>query len=282
MGPRWYERPGYVAPSMLLALGLGAVAVEVILSLGLAPAQRSRVAIMTGGGFGLVALALTTFGRSRIRLLGQRVNEPATEEFNFTVALAAMFAVDVLGVLQAASRPAVAWVLLGLAAVWVLLWLPPRLRRLTATTTMVFGRDRATVFAFLSDFRNQMQYVPNVELVEKLTGGPIGVGTRFLTRMHAGNVVIEAVDRILEFEQDTRYASSVESSRQIPLGVATFETVAEGTLGTFTFTTTRSYTSALLGSTLRRWQLGHRLTARRREAWARVNEILESEDSGTT
>jgi hypothetical protein len=172
--------------------------------------------------------------------------------------------------------------LLGVAAVWVLVWLPERLRRVSATTTMVFARDRATVFAFLSDFRSQTKYMPNVELVEKLTDGPIGIGTRFLTRVHVGNSFYEGIDRITDYQQDTRYASSVESPLRHPLGVATFESVTEGTLGTFRFTSTLSYNSAVLGSGLRRWGIGQRLVAQRRAAWTRVKEILESEDSATT
>ena len=109
-----------------------------------------------------------------------------------------------------------------------------------------------------------------------------GLGTRFLTRVHVANGVLEAVDRIVEYEQDSRYASSVEGSHQSPKGVATFESVPEGTLGTFRFTSARSYNSALLGSGLRRWSLGQRLTARRREAWTRVKAILESEAEPTT
>jgi hypothetical protein len=268
---------------MLMALGLGTAAVALIISLELAHTQRSRVSVIAAGSFGLVAVALTTFGRSRIRLLGTRMDEDATEEFNFTVALAAMFAVDVLAALFAgSSRPLVAWVLLGAAAAWVLLWLPPPLRRLTATTSMIFACDRATVFAFLSDFRNVPSYMPNVELVEKLTGGPIGIGTRFLTRVHIPNGVVEAVDRIIDFEQDTRYASSIELSRQHPIGVATFASAPEGTLAAFRFTTTRSYSSALLGSSLRRWPMAQRLSAQRRAAWTRVKELLESEEPATT
>jgi hypothetical protein len=241
------------------------------------------LAVIAAGAPALVAIALTSLGRARLRLRGQRIDEPATEEFNFMVALAAMFAIDVLAVLFAgSSRPPVAWMLLGAAAAWVLVWLPPALRRLTATTTIVFACDRAKVFAFLSDFRNVPNYMPNVELVEKLTGGPIGIGTRFLTRVHIPNGVVEGVDRIVDFEQDTRYSSSVESSRQNPVGVATFESVAEGTLATFRFTTTRSYLSALLGSSLRRWQMAQRLSAQRLAAWTRAKDILEGEEPATT
>jgi hypothetical protein len=276
-GRRWFEIPRYVALAALVSLGLGAGAILLIVTSGLAQTNGSRVFIIAAGGFGLVALALTSFGRSRIRLHGPRLDEHSTEEFSFTIALAAMFAVDVLAVLQAGTRPAVSWILLGVAAIWVLLWWPALLRTFTATTTMQFAQDPATVFAFLSDFRNQERYMPNVELVEKLTGGPIGIGTRFLTRVHLADRVFEGVDRVTDYQQDTRYASAVEGSHRNSVGVATFERVPEGTLGSFRFTTTLSYSGALLGSGVRRWHLAERLSAQRRAAWTRVKAILDGD-----
>jgi hypothetical protein len=68
---------------MLVALGIGAAVVEWILRTEMATAERSRVAVIAAGGFGLCALALTSFGRARLRLRGQRLDEQATEEFNF-------------------------------------------------------------------------------------------------------------------------------------------------------------------------------------------------------
>jgi hypothetical protein len=97
-----------------------------------------------------------------------------------------------------------------------------------------------------------------------------------------GDRVFEGVDRIIDYQQDRRYASAVEGSHRDAVGVATFERVAEGTLATFRFTSSLSYSGALLGMVLRRGQLAQRMTAQRRAAWTRVKAILDSDAAPPT
>ena len=41
-------------------------------------------------------------------------------------------------------------------------------------------------FDYLSDMRNELEWNPAVESVEKLTDGPVGVGTRFRAKWKGG------------------------------------------------------------------------------------------------
>lgn len=46
------------------------------------------------------------------------------------------------------------------------------------------------VFDYLSDIRNELEWNPDIELVQKLTDGPIGVGTRFLAKWKQSQQVV--------------------------------------------------------------------------------------------
>ena len=59
---------------------------------------------------------------------------------------------------------------------------------------ILIGRSPEEVFDFCSDLRNEMVWNPKARSVEKLTEGPVGVGTRFLARWsNAGPTVVEIV-----------------------------------------------------------------------------------------
>lgn|SRR5512134_2649890 len=67
-----------------------------------------------------------------------------------------------------------------------------RLRSYTSEVSI--RRLPGDVFDFCSDLRNEMAWNPKARSVEKLTEGPVGVGTRFLARWsNAGPTVVEIV-----------------------------------------------------------------------------------------
>lgn len=60
------------------------------------------------------------------------------------------------------------------------------------------------VFDFCSDLRNELVWNPNAEQVDKLTDGPVGLGTRFRARWaNAGEVIVE----VFEFDRPKRWAT---------------------------------------------------------------------------
>lgn len=61
-------------------------------------------------------------------------------------------------------------------------------------TAQMIDRPPGHVFDFCADLRNEEQWNPTLEYVEKLTDGPIGVGTRYRAKWsNAGPVDVEVV-----------------------------------------------------------------------------------------
>jgi hypothetical protein len=59
----------------------------------------------------------------------------------------------------------------------------------------VIDVSQAEAFRFCSDLRNEMAWNPNAEQVDKLSDGPVDVGTRFRARWsNAGEVLVEVVE----------------------------------------------------------------------------------------
>jgi uncharacterized protein YndB with AHSA1/START domain len=58
----------------------------------------------------------------------------------------------------------------------------------------VIRRAPEDVFDYCSDLRSELQWNPKAKYVEKLTGGPVGVGTRYRARWaNSGPTTVEMV-----------------------------------------------------------------------------------------
>jgi carbon monoxide dehydrogenase subunit G len=275
--PRWYERDGLVAAGVLLLLGLGAVDLGLVVS----ASGQTAIWLTLGGGalFAVLATVLVVYGSTVRGRLRRQLEPRAAVIFSTTIALAVALAIDIFATVYASDQPVFGWLILAGAAAWTLIWLLKPLRWVRATTQVVFTHDPSTVFGYLSDFRTQTEYMPGVVSVDKLTGGPIGVGSRFLTKMGPAEANFQAVDVMTVYERDRRYASTVEGAIQPIAGEATFEPIAEGTLGTFRTTARLGYSSTLLGMGLLKFQLVQQMRRRRRDAWSRANEILKDRET---
>jgi hypothetical protein len=68
------------------------------------------------------------------------------------------------------------------------------MRALSYRTQTVIHRPPAEVFEFCSDLRSELQWNPKVKYIEKLTDGPVGVGTRYRARWaNSGPTAVEVV-----------------------------------------------------------------------------------------
>lgn len=66
-------------------------------------------------------------------------------------------------------------------------------------------RSPAEVFDYLVDLRNELEWNPDVQSMEKLTDGPIGVGTKFLAKWkQSRQIEVECI----RFERPRRWAYS--------------------------------------------------------------------------
>lgn len=81
------------------------------------------------------------------------------------------------------------------------------MRALAYRTETVIRRSPEEVFDFCSDLRSELQWNPKAKYVEKLTHGPVGVGTRYRARWsNSGPTTVEVVafDRPRSWETGTR------------------------------------------------------------------------------
>lgn len=73
---------------------------------------------------------------------------------------------------------------------------------LSYVTAQLIDRPPEHVFDFCADLRNEAQWNPTLEYVEKLTDGPIGAGTRYRAKWsNTGQVHVEVV----RFERPTMW-----------------------------------------------------------------------------
>jgi hypothetical protein len=81
------------------------------------------------------------------------------------------------------------------------------MRALAYRTQTVIDRSPEEVFEFCSDLRSELWWNPKVRYVEKLTDGPVGVGTRYQARWaNSGRTTVEVVvfDRPRSWETRAR------------------------------------------------------------------------------
>lgn len=220
---------------------------------------------------GFVAVSLAS-GASPKR--GQPDFEAAQARYMNRVVIAAALAVATLGTLFGQASKATPVVVSVAVILWSLLWLPRATRGIGIRTSVVIGRDVATVFNFVADESNSPRW-EEVLASEKITDGPIGQGTRFRFK----TATFEGVEEITDFEPPTRLTSSLVTALRPNRTVLTFESVAGGTRIDHSFETELSYPGALLGQGLLRWMMTASMSSGRNRAWQRLKALLES---GTT
>ena len=68
------------------------------------------------------------------------------------------------------------------------------MRALAYSTKMVIRRRPEDVFDYCNDLRSELRWNPRVKYVEKLTDGPVGVGTRYRAQWsNSGSTGVEVV-----------------------------------------------------------------------------------------
>jgi uncharacterized protein YndB with AHSA1/START domain len=68
------------------------------------------------------------------------------------------------------------------------------MKALAYSTETVIYRPPQEVFDYCSDLRSELQWNPRVKYIEKVTDGPVGVGTRYRARWaNSGPTAVEVV-----------------------------------------------------------------------------------------
>jgi uncharacterized protein YndB with AHSA1/START domain len=94
---------------------------------------------------------------------------------------------------------------------------------------IVIARPIEEVFAVLADARNEPQYNPRILKAEKVTAGPIGLGTRFEQTARSIGRTSQMITEITEYLPPHRLSVISHSSVMRVHGTETFESVVGGT-----------------------------------------------------
>ena len=90
---------------------------------------------------------------------------------------------------------------------------------------ILINRPVALVFDYVADQHNEPIYNPRMLRSEKITDGPIGVGTRFRATARSGRRVVEMLIAITQYDRPRRLGSRTTMSSVDVNGGLTFEPV---------------------------------------------------------
>ncbi len=85
------------------------------------------------------------------------------------------------------------------------------------------------VFDYVADQRNEPTYNAQMRLAEKISDGPIGVGTQYRAEVVSGGRPVSMVIETTEFERPRRLASMTTMTAMDIAYTLTFEPVGEAT-----------------------------------------------------
>jgi uncharacterized protein YndB with AHSA1/START domain len=94
---------------------------------------------------------------------------------------------------------------------------------------IVIDRPVDAVFDYVADQSNEPQYNPRMVRAEKITTGPVGVGTKFRSAVVSGRRTAEMLIEITSYDRPTRLASATAMQQADISYTLTFEAAASGT-----------------------------------------------------
>jgi Polyketide cyclase / dehydrase and lipid transport len=94
---------------------------------------------------------------------------------------------------------------------------------------IVISRPVEEVFYFVADERNEPRYNRRMRRAEKISEGPIGVGTRYRAEVVSAGRPVPMIIEFTDYDRPRRLASSTRMSSMDIQYTLTFEPVTEGT-----------------------------------------------------
>jgi uncharacterized protein YndB with AHSA1/START domain len=94
---------------------------------------------------------------------------------------------------------------------------------------IVINRPVDEVFDFVADERNEPRYNPRMLRAEKLSPGPVGLGSQFRAVMQSGPRRVVMTIEFTGYERPRRLASTTRLSTMEIRGTLTFDPVPAGT-----------------------------------------------------
>jgi hypothetical protein len=143
---------------------------------------------------------------------------------------------------------------------------------------ILINRPVEQVFDFVADQRNEPIYNPRMLRSEKITDGPIGVGTRFRATALSARRPVEMFIEFTEYQRARRFGSRTTMSAVDINGGLTFEPVAGATRMSWSWEVRpRGWPLRLLGPVVAR--LGRRQEQR---IWTGLKNQLEGSGPAST
>ena len=137
---------------------------------------------------------------------------------------------------------------------------------------IVINRPVEAVFDFVADERNEPRYNPRMLRVDKLSPGPIGLGTRFRAAMRTRPRPAKMTTEFTGYERPRRVALRSHLSAMEIRGALTLDPVPEGTRMRWSWVVEPRGVFKLLAPLVAR-------TGRRQEQaiWANLKRVLETQ-----
>jgi polyketide cyclase/dehydrase/lipid transport protein len=217
----------------------------------------------------LLALAALTY------FLGRRERRLAAAA-EATSSAALQIVAAFLGFLGAIGGTRMAPILLIAAAIWFLVWMPERARRVRDQDTLHVERDPDEVSAYLLDQRHVPLWYPGYLSSELQDGNELGVGATFRQVVEPRGRPMEAFVVVDEYEPGRRLCSRVTQAPGGGRSCYSFSPEAGGTVATYEFDVEQPYPSALIGSTFFVGDALRKVRAQRRQAFDKLKSILEA------
>lgn len=136
---------------------------------------------------------------------------------------------------------------------------------------IVIERSIEDVFDFVADERNEPRYNPQMTRADKVTEGPIGVGTKFHSVMTGAGGAADIAIEFTEFDRPRRIVETIHMSNMNINGVLTFEPVSGGTRMSWLWDLEPQGVYKVLGPVIRR--IGERQELR---VWSQLKKVLEA------
>jgi hypothetical protein len=181
-----------------------------------------------------------------------------------------------LAVLGAIGGSRMAPVLLIAAAIWLLLWMPSRTRRVHDQDTLHISRSPSDVSAYLLDQRHLPLWYPGYVSSELLEGHDLGVGATFRQVVKPRGQALEALTTVDEYEPGRRLCSHVMQAPGHGRSCYSFSADGPGTVAVYDFDIEQPYPGALLGSVMFLGDTLRKVRAQRRHAFDKLKSIVEA------
>lgn len=139
---------------------------------------------------------------------------------------------------------------------------------------VIINRPLATVFDFVADARNEPRYNPHILRAEKISSGPIGLGTRFRNETASMGRTTEWTIEIISYERPRQLSTFLRSSAMDIQGAMTFDYSGAGTRMQWSWVLKPRGVFKLFAPLIGR--LGHRLEDRN---WQNMKNYLEAHET---